>query len=183
MRNTIREFFKGFYDKNDVAHQIDHADKVCDLAIEINESLEHPYKNQVVMIAAYAHDMYSTVEFRKIHHELAAHYVRCSNDEIIGLLSPIDRIKVADAVAQHRGSYTGELSSKLSEVISAADRGIPDLEEMIERSLKYNNGNLEKVHEHMKDKFGSKGYAKYPELYEEYFGEVLNTMRKQIDSL
>ncbi|RLA81361.1 MAG: hypothetical protein DRG78_09345 [Epsilonproteobacteria bacterium] len=179
-RNEVRECYITFYETNDAAHQIDHADMVCDLMLEMKKSLKLNIADYLIYMAAYMHDMYSDLAGRKTHHQLAGTYILNTRDKCLDKLSNMDKVCVASAVMEHRGSYTGEFSYQLSELISSADRGYPDLELMIDRSLKYNKGNMNDVIIHIKDKFGEGGYAIYPDMYEKHFGEVLEKMRLDI---
>ena len=49
--------------------------------------------------------------------------------------------------------------------------------------MKFNNGNAQDVYEHIKDKYGSKGYAKYPEVYLEIFRDELEVFQHRADSI
>ena len=91
--------------------------------------------------------------------------------------------EVAFAVLQHRASFKGEFYSPLSEVISSADRGLPDLERVVKRSMKFNRGNAQSVYEHIKRKYGKSGYAKYPDVYQKLFKEELAEFRCLADEL
>ncbi len=182
-RNYIREWFKPFYEGGHLAHTIEHADDVCDLALMLNHKhYNHKYNDDIVMIAAYAHDMYNAKD-RKIHEILAAEYIIKTNDDIIQTISNQDRVIISLAIAQHRASFKEELSTELSEIISSADRGIPNLQKTIDRSMKFNNGDYIQVVEHIKNKYGEGGYAKYPGIYNKIFKKEIKEFRYQISKL
>ena len=49
--------------------------------------------------------------------------------------------------------------------------------------MRYNNANAQDVYEHMIDKYGSKGYAKYPDVYKEIFTKELEEFKKEVDNI
>lgn len=177
-RRDVREFYKEHYRDGDAAHLIDHADDVCDLALKINTDLDE----KLIILAAYLHDMFNATN-RAIHNELAFEYVLKAQDKFLTQLSKDELHTVAHAVLEHRASFKGEFYSKLSELISAADRGLPNLEAIVVRSMKFNNANADDVYAHIKDKYGSGGYAKYPDVYREIFKEELEAFQKLADGL
>jgi hypothetical protein len=177
-REKIRNNYKIYYKDGDEAHLIDHADAVCDLALHINKHCDE----KLVILASYLHDMFNATN-RLIHNELAYNYVLKAEDSFLKELSKEELLKVAHAVLEHRASFKGEFYSSLSEIISSADRGLPDLDFIVVRSMKFNNGNADDVHVHIKDKYGSKGYAKYPEVYKAMFREELEAFKRDADAL
>ncbi len=185
----IREYYKQFLlpvDSDSVrnSHGVDHCDDVFNLMIKLNKKLGYGYSNEIIAFAAYIHDLYSDSTNRTIHHILAHTYVLNRVDDLLKELSGHDLYLVADAVLEHRASYTGKFSSNLSALISAADRGLPDYDLHYNRSLVYNNGDHDGVIEHLKDKFSRGGYAtkKYPDFYIEMFKEELEIFWSRIDA-
>ena len=177
-REEIRSHYQAFYTYGDPAHLIDHADSVCDLALHINkECNEH-----LVILAAYMHDMFNATN-RPIHNELAYEYVLKAEDKFLQKLSEAEILEVAHAVLEHRASFKGEFYSPLSAIISSADRGLPDLDFIVRRSMKFNKGNAEDVYSHIRSKYGVKGYANYPNVYQEIFEKELALFRKLADEL
>ncbi len=177
-RDEVRAFYKPFYDDGDEAHKIDHADLVCDLALRLNEG----YDGKLVILASYIHDIFNATD-RKNHHKLAYEYVLRAEDKFLKELEKQELELVAYAVLQHRGSFKGEFFSLLSEIISGADRGLSNLEEVIIRSYKYNNGDTKEVLAHIKDKYATGGYGNYPPLIQKKFAKELAEFKKQCDEL
>lgn len=177
-KKEIRSYYERYYRDGDEAHLIDHADSVCDLALKINKDLDE----KLIILASYLHDMYNASN-RKIHNELAYEYVLKAEDKFLKTLNEKALKEVAHAVLEHRASFKGKFYSKLSALISSADRGEPNLEEVVIRSMKFNNGNAQDVYEHIKDKYGSKGYAKYPAVYIEIFKDELEAFQRRADSI
>ena len=188
-KQVIRDFVCPFYKENDLAHQIGHADEVCDLALKLNETLEVKEEVKLVMLAAYFHDIFA--KDREVHHELSYTFVSETEEEIIAVLSDEERKKVAMACLEHRSSFHDAFYSPLSEIISSADRGIPNLKDNMERSKLFwmsRHGTDETAaenhaREHMKEKYGANGYANYPLLYRRFFKTELEVMQQEIDNL
>ncbi len=177
-RRAVRTFYEPFYKDGDLAHQIDHADSVCDLALEMNKECDP----KLIILAAYIHDIFNATD-RKNHNKLAYEYVLEANDKFLKELSKEELLQVAHAVLEHRASFQGEFYSKLSEIISSADRGKPDIKEVVIRSLQFNGNNIKDAYHHIKRKYGSNGYANYPKSYREYFRKELIEFQKRVDSI
>jgi len=177
-RDEVREFYKPFYDDGDEAHKIDHADSVCDLALRLNED----YDERLVILASYIHDIFNATD-RKNHHKLAYEYVLRAEDKFLQSLSQDELKLIAHGVLEHRGSFKGEFYSLFSEIISGADRGLSNLEEVIIRSCKYNNGDAKEVLAHIKDKYATGGYGNYPPLIQKKFAKELSEFKRQCDEL
>lgn len=183
----VREFFKPFYENKDAAHGLDHVDGVAMTACNIIDSLSDYNEYRPAIIAAYAHDIFC--ENREHHHDLSARWVR-ENAEILHNLFEMevsDIEDIANACREHRASYTDKYSSVLSQVISAADRGYPDLEQMTRRSLKFHSQSsfdvaVRAVHHHIPDKYGADGYARYPAIYGQFYRDALVQLHTDIEN-
>jgi len=177
-RKKVRDYYKPYYKNGDEAHLIEHADNVCDLALSINKECDE----KLIILASYMHDMFNAINRAK-HNELAYEYALESNDKFLKELTKKELQKVAHALLEHRASFKGEFFSTLSAIISSADRGLPDLEFIVIRSMKFNKGNPQDVYAHIKDKYGTNGYANYPKVYKEIFAQELEAFQKEADSL
>ncbi len=177
-QREVKTFYAPFYKDGDLAHQIDHADSVCDLALEMNKECDP----KLIILAAYIHDIFNATD-RKNHNQLAYNYVLEANDKFLKELSKEELLQVAHAVLEHRASFQGEFYSQLSEIISSADRGAPDIKEVVIRSMQFNGGNTQDVYKHLKEKYGSSGYAKYPHSYQKFFHKELEHFQNKIDVL
>ena len=183
MLKKIRTFVLPFYKKNDKAHQIDHADEVYETALKINKQFHLHQNMDDIALAVYLHDIFSNKNQRKLHHKLASDFVLQSKDDILKNISAERRRLIANAILEHRASFEGKYSSKLSELLAAADRGKPNLKKDLERSTKYHKGNTAEAIKHMKEKFGRYGYAKYPEVYKKFYEKELEKRYRDIDAL
>ena len=166
-KKEVRAFYKPYYDKGDEAHTIAHADDVCKLALKMNSG---EYNEKLIVLSAYIHDIFNSANRAK-HHKLAYEYVLKADDRFLKELNKEELELVAHATLEHRASFKGEFFSKLSEIISSADRGEPKIEPIVIRSMQFNNANVQDVVEHIKDKYAKGGYAKFPKLYIEHFKE------------
>lgn len=189
-KKEIRNEVIPFYKTNDLAHQIDHADAVCNLALELNQILESPYPEKLVILAAYLHDIHA--DSRGVHQQLAHDFVMQNQAYYLHDLFDEERTLVAKACLEHRGSYKGKFSSLLSEIISSADRGRPDsVEKLLDRSAVFGMAQFGYTTEeakaearlHIKDKYGRNGYAQRPEIYCKYFAKELAELMAKIEVL
>lgn len=188
---SVRSFVIPYYERNDSAHKIAHADSVCCLALKLNDFLpiEKRVEVPLIILASYFHDV--AASDRKVHHIKAAEIVRTIDFEFLVDLDAKDREIVALACLEHRASYSGEFSSMLSEIISSADRGKPALQYHLQRSIQFNMDRENMTYDaarinaclHMKDKYGEGGYANYPNLYKTYFADQLDQLAFEIELL
>jgi len=178
--NTVVSIVKPLYKNNDDAHKIGHALDVMYEALRLNEVCGFKVPHIQIILASLFHDTYSS-EDRHAHHLKGARYY--------SILSPVFNLDkktndaIIAAIREHRASYTGVRKSNLSKLISTADIGKPDLKNMIERSLKYNKGDMGEVIKHMKEKFGRDGYANYSPIYKEIYKKEIEKLWDEIDLL
>ena len=190
----LEKYFEGkFYTEENNSHGMDHVRGVYDLAKKMVETLNLNVGQDELLIACYLHDIYSSID-RENHHEKGENHIW----EYRGyhyFLKDMDNdviVRIAKAIAEHRASYKGEYWSELSEVLSAADRGALSTHDTIRRSFAYTmekNPDMKiqevllNVWRHMKGKFGSKGYARYNNVFKNYFKEELEFYQKFMDDL
>lgn len=133
----IKEALSFYYELNDSeSHGYKHLDDVYELAMKIKNKLSLDIPDNLILITAYTHDMFSSIN-RDLHHVLGYKYILDTNVYFLNDLSISDRYLIAHAVKEHRASYKGVYTSVLSELISAADRGIPDIINTVYRSYKF----------------------------------------------
>jgi len=189
LKDTYIEIFKNsvisvkdFYINNDNAHQIDHAFKVLDNLLDINNILKETDNISVLIIAAVYHDIYSNKKDRAKHHVLAAEYILIDR-YIDSVLSIEDKLLVSIMIREHRASFKGKRDNILCEMMAAADVGLLTLRDMIQRSRKYNDGDINRVIKHLKEKFGHGGYYKPSELYLKIYGKGISSVKDEIEDL
>lgn len=190
----LNKALKPYYDKNDKAHQWDHVMQVLDNVTYIFYHLDRSPKlaqwaselgEDIVVsftktaIAALYHDMFST-ENRKEHHELVKEYIIKGDTHLVAI-DKAARVHIGQIASEHRASFKGEYSSIECEIMAAADRGAPDVDAYVMRSILYAHtkrkySKLDSlVHGliHIGQKFGSNKNAKVPDWYEEFYKEQI----------
>lgn len=183
------------YLKNDLAHRLDHAHQVMRDAVEIAHLVTAQHLIPKLIVAAYYHDIHRANA--ENHHILAYDEVFSDKQFIIrvgGAETDEDIHDIALACMEHRGSWDGEYSGILSEIISAADRGSPEkitLNDRMRRSYLYARDSLGMSHlsaqlhagRHIKDKFGTNGNARYSQIYRTVYAKTLEAQMKEIDEV
>lgn len=206
--DVLEEYLKitmsDYYDKNDDAHKFNHVADVIDLTKKMISFKEEKYHDNLVLLAGYTHDMFSSVS-RTDHHLEASSYVDDIERNILKwLMTDDDALLVSDAVRQHRASYKGEYNSMLSELFASGDRGVPSIDLVVTRcyesAIKMSNnfkefdnrefkncsdGNVAFVKTliHLQNKFSTNGYAKLPAVYKEYFTDELVELQQWCDRI
>lgn len=192
LRKEIIEQFAPMWEANDRGHRREHFAAVEECGHWINEQMGLGFDPKLIVFMAWFHDLFAWD--RNNHQEISALWILNTEHPLIEkYLNKDERKLVAAACREHRASYEGTYSHTFTEMMACADRGFPgDVKEMLERSMKYQ---LDKklasteeqarqmAVEHLKEKFGSNGYAKYPELYIKVFGQELEQQRLDIDTL
>lgn len=189
MRVQIIQAFEDKWELNDKAHQINHFEAVYECGVAINDRMKLDYDPKLILFAAYFHDLFAWS--RVNHHEMSYHWMMSTDHPvIIDNLNPSETMAVAKACLQHRASFKGNFKNGFCELINAADRMFPgDVQAMLERAIMYRVKNhpeqshdqrYEESVKHLKEKFGGAGYARYPEMYLECFGEELQKQRDAI---
>lgn len=190
LKQFLVERYEQRYSYNDKAHRIDHVVGVCNLALKLNEQLELGIDRRLIVIPAICHDLFTWS--RSNHHELGRLWLLTANEGWLEQYTADERHLMANAIAEHRASYKGEYGSTLSELIASADRGAPvSVADTVARAHQYGMCKLgldeetSKVRavEHVKEKFGKGGYAKYPNLYMRAFGDQLQQFQADIAAL
>lgn len=125
--------------KNDAAHQIDHVFGVVALAetiIRKHPDLLAPWRKSI-LLASLLHDVAHHLG-RAEHHDngalIASELVyRHMPDDLSG----VELRYMMDAIRQHRSSFKGERTHVVSEVVAAADLGVPNYERYAKRAMVY----------------------------------------------
>lgn len=193
-RKEIVSAFSHHWEMNDRGHRAEHFEDVFQCAKHINNVLDLKHDEVSMLFAGYFHDFFAWSRIN--HHTLARQYFHTTDHPVIVKYfgeCPFGREKVAYACAEHRASYNGDFSSQFSELINSADRGFPgDVTKLLRRSFKHRRDInpetpskevLVLTLEHMKEKAGTNGYARYPDLYMQVFAEKLKEQKEEIDNL
>lgn len=191
---VIRHFYE-FYRYTDSAHRIDHIRSVISNVIRICYQQGWQEHIKLAIIAAGAHDIFSTKELRAEHHLKGFNWVLDNKPVMMRKykLTYDECYTVAAAVLEHRGSFKGNYHSIVSEIVAAADRGIPSKDEVnnyLSRSYLYARDHGKSVSDakfhavnHIQDKFGRNAYAKVPDWYNTMFAKQIAERTEVIDYL
>lgn len=187
--------FRDFYRYTDSAHRLDHILSVKSNAIRIAYLLNETQHLKNILVAVAAHDIFSTPADRASHHIKAFNYVLDSAPILKRRfkLSCDDVTEVAYAVLEHRSSHKGGYNSIVSEIVAAADRGIPTNEEVknyMHRSYLYARDHGKSVTDskfhairHVQDKFGRNGKSRVPDWYNALFAKEIMERQEYVEML
>lgn len=190
LRDRIITDFSHAWELNDRAHRIEHFMEVEKTGHHINETLCLGYDPKWIMLVAFFHDLFAWS--RNNHHLMSSEWVLSTDYKIIADLEPEARVMVAIGCREHRASNQEPFSCKFAELMSSADRGFPDtsLQGMVQRAIQFRMARGFSMDEarkgaiaHLKEKFGSDGYARYPQMYQEVFCKELEQQRAKVDVL
>lgn len=189
------------YQRNDRAHRIEHVITVAHSAQELCKKVRNKSKYQytrVTELACLLHDI-GCYRGREEHQNHSRDIIlEMKDDSIFEGLDIIEIELIAKAAVEHRASYKGEYSSPTSEIVSSADRGAPCsdfkdfLERRVKRSMQYHLDNnkgatIEEAYnharEHLKEKYGVDGYARYADFYKEVYKNELMLEYANIEKL
>lgn len=187
---TFFENVGKMYSEADQAHDQLHADMVTCNAIRIasNDDL------LLTTLAAYIHDIGCCVN-RDFHEQAGVTLAGILDREykVAKTLGMTDDewSKVLRGIAEHRSSFEGPYSSMVSIIVATADRSPPIRPiDLYVRSYEYAKGHGKNhqdaiVHafNHIPDKFGRDGYAKYPGLYYDVYEDQLKCIHAFIESI
>lgn len=172
---------------NDEAHTVKHVVEVAENARMVSEFLGYRENDKEKMIlAALLHDIYSGSD--RANHHVFAHDWVLGNLAYYGYEQEIVT-DVALMCLEHRASVKGGYSSTLTEAFAAADRGKPDILPSLERSLKYHGfskgdltiAGVSSCMQHLKDKFGTGGYAKKNPTYQIVFADAIEQFNQDLN--
>lgn len=187
--DDVREY----YERNERPHDLCHVKEVMADVDKLSKlvKLRDNY-HRAALVAAAWHDAFDHVD-RKRHHSLASeHLIRNSESMMVRYDLDADAMESAwFACLEHRASWEGAFTTMVSEVVSAADRGRPNLKSMLLKAFEYSKNKLglsddeakERACEHMHEKFGSEGYARYPRFYQELYASEIDAVQLEIKSL
>ncbi|MGL4988444.1 MAG: hypothetical protein ACRCYT_02310 [Cetobacterium sp.] len=178
LESLINAIYK---ESTDDSHKSSHIFEVLTRAMAIKNDVLTT--NEILAIAF--HDIANHLD-RDFHEVLGVYWF---NVIAKGILKNQDIHIIEKAIRNHRASYQGELTTYIEALVSSADRPAPgDVSAIVERSYKYArnqcntkmNSVMHAVN-HVKEKYGTNGYSKFPDLYKEFYGEQLEKMRIEVD--
>lgn len=191
-QEELIEVVSPYYINNDAAHRLDHAKAVVVDSIKLIDYLGREDLLYPAVAASYLHDMFAP---SRVAHEQLIY-----DDLLYGKLSVwfddfccryiMDKVVIATACLEHRSSYKGEFSHQLSEIISSADRGAPNVKDTLSRLIQYYHSyhehnvvdNILNAVNHVIDKYGRDSNKKYPDLWKKYHKNDLDMFYSLLDT-
>lgn len=173
--------------QNDPAHDLNHVYHVCKTGLEIFYHYADIYNfserdELIVMHACLMHDLgckYNRRDHHLIGYGLVYEYM---SSQCPGLFTPNELGDIAKCVLEHRSSNKKKPTTILSEIVSVADSGKPDMNVYIKRAVVFrladknnNNMSLKNIEDesinHLREKFYPDGYHwnSYPDLGKRWY--------------
>ena len=143
--------------------------------------------DMVYTIASY-HDLGHYID-RKIHEIISAE-IFIKDDKIKQWFTNKQRNIIKEAIEDHRASSNHKPRSIYGMIVSTADRTIIDIDNTIKRSYSYGKRNyillseeeqIERIYEHLTEKYGENGYAKIY-LEDKEFDEAIQKLRQALSN-
>lgn len=173
------------YERNEKGHGIEHIKKVINRSFDLIKDLE-VNKEMVYLVASY-HDLGHFID-AKTHEIISAKMLE--EDKKLEEWFSKDQIQIMkEAVEDHRASCKYVPRSIYGKIISSADRTLLDIEDWIKRCYSYGKKHtpekseeeqIERVYEHLSEKYGKNGYAKCYIKDEEY-DKSLENLQKELE--
>ncbi|MDD3068318.1 MAG: HD domain-containing protein [Acholeplasmataceae bacterium] len=152
------------YQSLDQAHQMDHVEKVIHDALKI--ARDYPVNLDMVYVIACFHDL-GLLTDRRSHHIIGGNMLL--EDQVIRAYFSKDEINLMkEAIEDHRASNENPPRSIYGKIIAEADRNLDPMT-IFKRTLQFGlkhsstydkDQQIERAIDHIKDKYGPKGYLK-----------------------
>lgn len=172
------------YDKNEEGHGLKHIETVIERSLKFAKDYDVDI-NMVYTIAAY-HDLGHHIDRKR--HEIISAQIFIEDENMKKWFSDEQRKIIKEAIEDHRASSNHEPRTIYGKIVSTADRTIVNIDNTIRRSYSYGKRNyqgiteeeqIQRVYEHLKDKYGENGYAKVY-LEDKEFDEAMKEFRKAL---
>ena len=172
------------YNRNEEAHGIGHIKTVIKRSLELAKNYDVNL-DMVYTIASY-HDLGHYID-RKTHEIISAE-IFMKDEKVRQWFIDDQRNIIKEAIEDHRASSDHKPRSIYGMIISTADRTIVDIDDTIKRSYSYGKRNyaglsdeeqIERVYEHLTEKYGENGYAKIY-LEDKEFDEAIKKLRQAL---
>lgn len=174
--SKLTTFLAPYYNKNDVGHDYNHAKEVALLAVKMNDKYSMWPNNIDVIIAGLVHDV---AIWKGIENHHTDGKILLEESEVfdnICIQHNLSKAAILSAVEEHRASFKGKHTTGLSTIISAADRGYPDAVRILKRLKSIGNEEKWSI-DFVRKKYA--GYAVYPDIYKDYFGDTFIEFQRQ----
>ena len=169
INNDLKKYIENeifpLYKRNEYGHGIEHIKTVIKRSLNLAKNYDVNI-NIVYTVAAY-HDIGHYID-RKTH-ELISAQIFLKDEKIKKWFNEEEIKTIKEAIEDHRASSQNKPRSIYGMIVSTADRTIGDIDTSIKRSYSYGlthyegitkEQQIERVYEHLKEKYGENGYAK-----------------------
>lgn len=184
--------FTPLWELNDLAHRVGHFSEVYQTGLEMSTRLGVNPNKKLLLFSSYFHDMFAWS--RENHHLLSEEFIRGTCHELISdHLTTTERELVAGACRKHRASNKEPFANFFEEFFNAADRERPiSAEVTLQRAIAFRKSRNPEMSEetviansikHIKEKYGTNGYASYPDCYRIAFADELKKLQQEIAEL
>ncbi len=182
--NYIENEIFPLYSKNEEGHGLKHINKVIEKSLKFAKNYDVNI-DMIYTIAAY-HDLGHHIDRKR--HEIISAQIFMEDKNMKKWFSDEQRKIIKEAIEDHRASSKSNPRSIYGKIISTADRTIISINDTILRTYSYGKRNykgitqeeqIQRVYEHLKDKYGEKGYAKIY-LEDKEFDESLKKLREAL---
>ena len=172
------------YAKNEEGHGIKHIKTVIKKSLELAK--KYDVNVDIVYTIASYHDLGHYIDRKK--HEIISAEMFMKDKNIKKWFNKEEQNIIKEAIEDHRASSTHEPRSIYGKIISTADRTIIDIDNTIKRTYSFGKRHyaglsekqqIERVYDHLVEKYGEKGYAKVY-LKDENFEESIKKLRKAL---
>lgn len=190
MNNQLVEYIENeifpLYSRNEEGHGINHIKTVINKSLELSKNYDVNL-DMVYTVAAY-HDLGHYIDRKR--HEIISAEMFMKDEKIKEFFTEEQRIIIKEAIEDHRASSNHEPRTIYGKIVSTADRTIIDVEDTIKRAYSYSKRNfsnlseeehLERIYQHLSEKYGENGYAKVY-LEDKEFEESLNKLREVLSN-
>lgn len=171
---VIQDVFP-IYNKNEQGHGIEHIQMVIRRSLKLAHDLKLEVDlNMVFVIAAY-HDLGHHID-RKTH-EIISAKMFYDDQNMKKFFNDEKRKIIKEAIEDHRSRLDHAPRTIYGKIVSTADRCISDIDYSIKRAYSYGlkhfpeyskEEQIERVYDHLKEKYGEGGYGKVFLKDEEY---------------
>lgn len=180
LREHIEQDVFPEYQKNEPAHNLEHIQYVIERSFKFAQTVPDINLDMVYTIAAY-HDIGHHIDPKR--HEIVSAEIMQKDKKLKQFFSEEELKTIKEAIEDHRASSDHEPRSIYGKIVSTADRN-NTVESCLFRSYSYgkrlhpdysDEQLFERAYDHLKDKFGENGYAKFffkDEEYEKFLAEI-----------
>ena len=174
------------YSRNEEGHGINHIKTVIERSLKFAKNYDIDI-NMCYTIAAY-HDLGHFID-RKRHDVISAEMFM-EDENMKKFFTDEQRKTIKEAIEDHRASSDHKPRSIYGMIVSTADRTIKNIDTCIRRAYSYGKKNyeglteekqIERVYEHLTEKYGQNGYAK-TYIEDKEYEESIKKLRKALEN-